>query len=157
MRKSCLRRFGMYLPLRSRTLTGMVTSVVLTRTTSPSPTISGSSFCGAEVCEPVDWPLLLVVAPPSTGGRAGGAGTGVPCEEAGGVLGGPEDRPRRGGRVWPCKTCTKIKSEERSVKTATDFFMSRKAPVRGMLAASQPGSGVKPLDAHGSVKMVDLN
>src|SRR4051794_18863942 len=60
-------------PLRSITLTGMVTSVVFTRTTSPSPATSCSpgegDACGAGcgVCG-------ALLAPPSTGGRDGAAG-----------------------------------------------------------------------------------
>ena len=42
-RKSSFRRFGMYRPSRSITLTGKVTSVVLTRMTSPASTSSGPS------------------------------------------------------------------------------------------------------------------
>src|SRR5436309_544917 len=40
----------MNLPFLSITLTGIVTSVVFTRTTSPSPTSSGSLLVGAEDC-----------------------------------------------------------------------------------------------------------
>src|SRR5215211_7395314 len=62
----------MNLPLRSMTVTGMLTSVVLTRTTSPSPTSSGSLGEGVEVlpeedCDPWRPPELIVVPVCRTG------------------------------------------------------------------------------------------
>src|SRR5258705_9065780 len=69
MRKSSLRKFGMYLPSRSITLTGIVTRVVLTRTISPSPTSSGPSWALPRFCVAGDCPLEPV--PLRTGGCEG--------------------------------------------------------------------------------------
>src|SRR6266545_1632117 len=79
-RKSSFRRFGMYLPSRSITLTGKVTSVVLTRITSPASTSSGPAGGAGDLA--AGRVPGVRVAPPKTGGRVGvdelGAG-GVLC------------------------------------------------------------------------------
>src|SRR5215211_5839749 len=102
----------MNLPLRSMTVTGMLTSVVLTRTTSPSSTSSGSLGEGVEVlpeedCDPWRPPELIVVPVCRTGRwRWLGAGAASPCDPESVVDGCGcwlELWPTRRGRVCACE------------------------------------------------------
>src|SRR5438552_12542174 len=114
----------MYLPSRSVTLTGMLTRVVSTRTTSPSPTSSGpASF------DEVDTGFCSFgsrFAPPSTGGRDGRA----VCEASSacdwdcvcGACCWDDGRgPTRRGRVCACTSATA--NEHSRVRAMILFIM----------------------------------
>src|SRR5437660_6892764 len=89
-RKSSFFRFGTYLPSRSMTLTGNVTKVVFTLTTSPASTSSGPLLGGS----PLGREPVVPVAPPNTGGLEEVIDPG----DAEPVMGGFESCPIRRGR-----------------------------------------------------------
>src|SRR6266550_2524779 len=144
----------MYLPSRSVTLTGILTRVVSTRTTSPSPTSSGpASF------DEVDTGFCSLgsrFAPPSTGGRDGRAvceGSsgcdwdcvcGACCWDDGGG-------PTRRGRVC---ACTSAAANEHSRVRAMILFMMKNSCQNvngGFAGAWKPGD----LDAEPKHRFFD--
>ena len=118
-RKSSLRRFGMYLPSRSITLTGKVTSVVSTRMTSPASTSSFALAAGA-VLSSVDFSPAGRLFPPKTGGREGTEARGdVDGVDGADGADAPEDVgcglcPTRRCRVCACGATAVASSTERS-------------------------------------------
>jgi hypothetical protein len=112
-------------PSRSSTLTGTVTSVELTLTTSSSPTSSTTSpagsgarpaCVGAVGTEDLGKGVGAVVAP-----LCGGAGAGLPVTAAGGCAAAPP--PTRRGRVCAGSDAGVIARIRKSRARAADFLI----------------------------------
>src|ERR1043166_9921331 len=131
----------MYFPSRSITLTGILTSVVSTLTTSPSPTSSGpASFCRTSgFCS-----FGSRVAPPRTGGRIGPLGS-VESEAGGGAgwvegedcWGGGID-PTRRGRDWALAVCAIARVKKQNKTRAVNFFMMELLSERRLTLKTSP-------------------